>query len=80
MTKKRIAIGLLSIIIIVSIVFAISWTKFLYSPIITNEAGYQYTVQPGSSIKVVIQNLYSKKIIRNRFYLYLKFTLSTWLY
>lgn len=41
--------------------------KFLFTPLITDEHGYQYTVQVGASIKSVTDDLYYKNIIKNRF-------------
>lgn len=70
MTQKRIAIGLIITLVLVSIVMALSWFRFLYSPIITSEAGYKYTVRPGESIKTVINDLYFKNIVHNRSFLY----------
>lgn len=69
MTKRRITIGFISALLIVSSIIAASWLTFLYSPIVTNNEGYKYTVQPGNSIKTVINDLYFKNIIHNRFYL-----------
>lgn len=70
MTQKRMAIGLIATLFLVSIVIALSWVRFLHSPVITSEPGYQYTVQPGNSIKTVINDLYFKNIIHNRLYFY----------
>jgi UPF0755 protein len=44
-----------------------AWLKFLLTPLVTDEHGYQYTVQPGASLKSVMDDLYYKNIIKNRF-------------
>lgn len=43
-----------------------TWLKFIFTPVITDEHGYQYTIQPGNSIKTVTADLYYKNIISNR--------------
>jgi UPF0755 protein len=58
-------------LVIAALVFLalVIWLKFLFTPLITDDHGYQYTIQPGTSIKSVIDDLYYKNILKNRFLL-----------
>lgn len=71
MKKRDVLSGLCGVLVIVGILFTALWVKFLVTPLITDAYGYQYTVRPGSAIKTVIQDLYSKNIIHNRFFFHL---------
>lgn len=71
MIKRRIKIIILSVLAVICLIFAGTWIKFLNTPLITAESGYKYTVQPGNTIRTVINDLYYKDIVHNRYYLYL---------
>lgn len=70
MIRRRAILIFINTLIVVCVVVATTWIKFLFTPLITDEHGYQYTVQSGNSIKTVINDLYFKNIIHNRFFLY----------
>lgn len=69
MTTRQITIAVILTLCLVGFVFTISWIKFLNTPLITEEQGYKYRVQPGNSFKTVINDLYFKNIIKNRLFL-----------
>lgn len=56
------------IVLLILITIVGSWFKFLYFPVITDEQGYHYRVRSGTSIGAVVDDLYTKNIITNRFY------------
>lgn len=62
MKKRRIGLIICALLVVV----LITWFKFLWTPLITDERGYEYIVQPGASIRSVIADLYYKNIIKNR--------------
>ncbi len=62
MKKQRIRV----VVCVLFFLVLVTWLKFLLTPLITDEHGYQYTIQPGASIKSVIDDLYYKNIIKNR--------------
>ncbi|MBV8801447.1 MAG: endolytic transglycosylase MltG, partial [Gammaproteobacteria bacterium] len=49
-------------------ILLILWLHFLYTPIIKNESGYKYNVPHGASFRSVVDDLYAKHIITNRFF------------
>jgi len=63
MNKRRIGLIIFALLFLILVI----GLKFLFTPLITDEHGYQYTVQPGASIKSVTDDLYYKNIIKNRF-------------
>jgi UPF0755 protein len=65
MTKQRIALAIFTAL---PFVLFIMWLKFIFTPIIFDDKGYQYTVKPGASIKSVTDDLYFKNIIKNRLF------------
>src|SRR5579871_3015764 len=62
MKTRRIRLVICALIILA----LITWVKFLSTPLITDEHGYEYTIQPGNTIRTVIADLYYKNIIKNR--------------
>lgn len=63
--------NLQSFSVIFSIIFfllILSWLKFIYLPVVTTPEGLHYTVKSGTTIRAVIDDLYLKKIISNRYY------------
>jgi len=65
MTRQRIAFAICSILLLISLIIVL---KSLFSPVILDDQGYQYTVQSGENIKSVINDLYFKNIIKNRLF------------
>ncbi len=62
MKKRRIGLVISALLILA----LVTWFKFLWTPLITDEHGYEYTIPQGTSIKTVIADLYYKNIIKNR--------------
>lgn len=71
MIRRRIAKPILITFFILCLVFAVTWIHFLYTPLIKDQQGYKYTVEPGSSLKGVINDLSEKGIIRYPYYMQL---------
>ena len=71
MAKRNIAKSLLIVFIILCLVFAISWVKFLYTPLIQDQEGYKYTVKPGDSLKLVMNELQAQGVVRHPLYMQL---------
>jgi UPF0755 protein len=53
------------------IVLLAAWLQFLYTPLVTDIQGYKYNVPHGASFRSVIDDLYAKHIIHNRFFFHL---------
>jgi UPF0755 protein len=60
--RRRIGFVICALLVLV----LVTWFKFLSTVLITDEHGYEYTIQPGASIKSVTADLYYKNIIKNR--------------
>jgi len=58
----------LVVLLVLVIAFLGTWIKFLYTPIVNNHSGYKFMVPAGASMKSVVNDLYDKNIISNRFY------------
>ncbi len=71
MIRRRIAKPILITFFILCLVFAVTWIHFLYAPLIKDQQGYKYTVEPGSSLKAVINDLTLKGIVRYPHYMQL---------
>lgn len=54
--------------LLVFLVVFVAWLRFLYSPLITNDQGYKYTVAHGASLRSVGDDLSAKHIVSNRFF------------
>ncbi len=63
MNKRNIGLIICALLALI----LLTWFKFLLTPLITDEQGYEYTILPGASIKSVTADLYYKNIIKNRF-------------
>lgn len=71
MIRRRIAKTILISFFILCLVFAVTWIQFLYTPLIKDQQGFRYTVEPGSSLKAVINDLSLKGIVRYPHYMQL---------
>lgn len=68
MIIHRLAMILLFAVLVMGLIMTGLWLQFFYTPVITDSAGYEYTVQPGASINSVIEDLYYKEVINSRFF------------
>jgi UPF0755 protein len=71
MIRRRAAKFILIIFFLLCVVFAITWVKFLYTPLVHESQGYKYTVEPGNSLKAVINDLSLKGMVRQPHYMQL---------
>lgn len=71
MIRRKTAKYILITFLMLCVVFAVTWVRFLYTPLISDQQGYKYTVALGSSLKTVINDLSLKGIIRNPHYMQL---------
>jgi UPF0755 protein len=69
MTRLRATVILAVLVLLLT--GLIFWVRFLFTPLVTDEQGYQYTVQPGATLKSVGDDLYFKNIIKDRVLFYL---------
>lgn len=65
MVTRRFWLYLSSAFLLILIGLSAIWLNFLYQPLVTDEQGFTYTVQEGSSINLVIDDLANKNIIKN---------------
>lgn len=64
-TALRYCVGLFFVFLFLGV---LSGLKFLYFPVIIDPQGYHYVVKSGTSSRSVVDDLYFKKIITNRYY------------
>jgi UPF0755 protein len=64
--KSSTALKLFLICLFICCIALIVWLRFLFTPLITNDEGYQYTVPSGASFLFIIDDLYFKNIIKNK--------------
>lgn len=65
---RRFAMMLVFTVLVIGFIITGMWVKFLYTPVITDETGYVYTVQPGASVASVTEDLYFNNVISNRLF------------
>lgn len=71
MSRRQLVKSILIALFILTLVFAVTWIQFLYSPLIKDQQGYKYTVKPGDSLKTVTHDLTLKGIIHHPYYMQL---------
>ena len=67
MITNKLRVVVIGTLLIVSI-WLISWVSFLYSSVVTNDQGLQYTVVEGASIKSVVNDLSALGVIKHPTY------------
>jgi len=63
MTRRSITKSISITFFILCLVFVVTWVKFLYTPLINEQQGYKYIVEPGTSLKAVINDLSFKGVV-----------------
>lgn len=64
-TKRRLVIILVTMLLTTLFLILGVWFKFLYSSLITDEQGMRYTVREGTSIYAVINELHDLKVVNH---------------